>query len=615
MKLRNIIAALSGLLALVGLTGCDGEKDLIIIDEDLPIKTETLYMMGDATPNGWSADAPTPLIPSVDDPLIFTWEGPLNEGEMKLCMTTGSFDVPFIRPLANGDIINKDGKVDEKFTMHAGDPDDKWRIGEAGIYNLRFDLRNWLMSATYVGEQEAPVKEPIVTDVLYIVGSATPVGWNIDAPFALEKVSDYIFTYNGPLTPGELKACMTTGDWNAMFIRPTTDGRAITKEGINAEDFAYSVAPDNKWVVEEAGIYSLTFDLENWTFSATYEDGYETTKLYMIGDATAGGWSLDDATVIEATADNNKIFVWEGELKLGTFKAAEVKDFNAPFYRPATPNCEVSASGVASQEMVFTESPDDQWMVTTAGKYRLTFNTVDMVFDAVYLDGAAAELPVLYMIGDATIGGWSLDDATEITATSENLYVWEGVLNEGSFKASFAKSFDDPFYRPTVADCEVSENGVASPDMVLSTSPDDKWKVTKAGKYQLTFNLTDMLFDAVYLGEGAQQVRLFMIGDATAGGWSLDNATELTAVDGIDGEFTWTGHLAVGTFKACTIKDFSAPFYRPSTSDCTVSAAGISATDMVYTTDPDDKWNVTTAGEYKLTLNINAMTIYVEYLN
>lgn len=31
-------------------TGCDGEKDLKIIDGNLPIKTSTLFMVGDATP-------------------------------------------------------------------------------------------------------------------------------------------------------------------------------------------------------------------------------------------------------------------------------------------------------------------------------------------------------------------------------------------------------------------------------------------------------------------------------------------------------------------------------------------------------------------------------------
>lgn len=57
------------------LTGCDGEKDLKIIDGNLPIKTSTLFMVGDATPNGWSIDEPTPFTQNADDPMLFTWEG------------------------------------------------------------------------------------------------------------------------------------------------------------------------------------------------------------------------------------------------------------------------------------------------------------------------------------------------------------------------------------------------------------------------------------------------------------------------------------------------------------------------------------------------------------
>lgn len=63
MKIKNIF---SGLLAMaaVALTGCDSEKDLVIIDGQLPLKTSTLFMVGDATPSGWSIDNPTPMTQS-----------------------------------------------------------------------------------------------------------------------------------------------------------------------------------------------------------------------------------------------------------------------------------------------------------------------------------------------------------------------------------------------------------------------------------------------------------------------------------------------------------------------------------------------------------------------
>ena len=58
-------------------------------------------------------------------------------------------------------------------------------------------------------------------------------------------------------------------------------------------------------------------------------------------------------------------------------------------------------------------------------------------------------------------------------------------------------------------------------------------------------------------------------------------------------------------------KDFNAPFYRPSSANVTVDASGVSASDMVFTASPDDKWKVTEAGTYKITLNLKNKTIQV----
>lgn len=96
MKISNIISILSGLLLMAGLTACDGEKDLIIIDGNLPIKTSSLYMIGDATTNGWSLDGATPLEAVEEDPLVFSWEGPLNSGDLKLCLLS---EMNFLNPV------------------------------------------------------------------------------------------------------------------------------------------------------------------------------------------------------------------------------------------------------------------------------------------------------------------------------------------------------------------------------------------------------------------------------------------------------------------------------------------------------------------------------------
>ena len=375
------LVALFGIVLMHLLVSCDGEKDLKIIEGNLPIKTSTLFMVGDATPNGWSIDAPTPLTASEADPMVFEWMGSLNKGEMKLCLTTGSWDAAFIRPMIAGKEINKTNITNKTFDMHAGDPDNKWKVTEDGKYKLSFDMRNWTFSTQYLGEKEKPAVEPIEAETLYMVGDATPNGWNIDAPTVLTKQSNYVFVYEGELKAGDLKCCLKTGDWGQPFVRPDAEGVKINKDGVESPDFVFTASPDNKWKVEEGGNYRLTFDLEHWTFKAEYLGAIEVAKdpivadnVWMIGTATPGGWSLDDAAQYTKDANNKYLFTWEGELKVGTLKACTKKDFSAAFIRPSSANVAITKQGVAADDFVFTTSPDDQWEVKEAGKYRITLD-------------------------------------------------------------------------------------------------------------------------------------------------------------------------------------------------------------------------------------------------
>lgn len=394
MKLKSIIYSLAGLALCSAMASCEGEKDLVIIEGNLPIKASALYMVGDATPNGWSIDAPTPFEATGEDPLVFTWEGTLRTGEMKLCLITGSWDAPFIRPLANGTEISSTDITDAEFQMHAGDPDEKWVVKEAGDYQLTFDLRNWKMSTHWLGagSKEPVTKDPIAADAVYIVGDATPNGWNIDAPTLLDKKSDYIFEYDGILLAGEMKACIATGDWGAPFIRPSSANVEINRDGVAASDFIFEANPDDKWLVTVPGTYHLVFDLQNYTITAEFKGEYvveknpiESDTLYMIGDATPGGWSMDDATPFTQSASDKYVFTWTGTLVPGNMKACLEPDgtFSCPFLRPSTAGCEINASGVAAADFVYTTNPDDQWTVTKTGTYTITFNLRDWTISVV----------------------------------------------------------------------------------------------------------------------------------------------------------------------------------------------------------------------------------------
>jgi hypothetical protein len=498
MKLNHLFSALLGIMLTVGFTACEGEKDLNIIEGELPIKTGTLYMVGDATPNGWDIGNPTALQASADDALTFTWEGELRTGELKLCLTTGSWDAPFIRPEVNGTEIGKTDISNAKFAMHAGDPDDKWRVAAAGTYRLTFDLRNWTMSTAFLAEPEAPSKEPILAENVFMVGDATPAGWNIDAPTQLTRQSQYIFIYEGTLAAGEMKAYTQSGDWGAPAIRPTFGGCKIGRSGVESADFIYTTGPDDKWQIEEAGQYRLTFDLEHYTLAAEYlgeipaqtNTPIEAEAVYIVGDATPNGWSIDAPT--QLTKQSQYIFVYEGELVPGELKACtQTGDWGVPFIRPTFGGCKISLSGVENAEFTFTANPDDKWQVTEAGQYRLTFDLEHYTLKAEALSiKQPLEAEAVYIVGDATPNGWSIDSPTQLTKQSQYVFVYEGHLTSGELKACIQTgSWDVPFIRPAYANCKVTKSGVESPDFVFTTGPDDKWRVDEEADYRLSFDL------------------------------------------------------------------------------------------------------------------------------
>jgi len=194
---------------------------------------------------------------------------------------------------------------------------------------------------------------------------------------------------------GDFKACVSTGDWGVKFIRPLSDGCKIDKSGGESDDFVFVANPDNKWHVADAGIYHLTFNLENYTITVEFKEELandrkpiESATLYMIGDATPGGWSMDDATAYTVSDDNKYIFTWEGELVEGNMKACLEPDgtFSCPFLRPSADGCKIGESGVASSDLIYTTDPDNKWKVEKEGRYKLTFNLKKWTIEAAYLD-------------------------------------------------------------------------------------------------------------------------------------------------------------------------------------------------------------------------------------
>lgn len=151
MKTHKFTAIVAIMLMGLFMASCDEEKDIIVIDGNILIKTSTLYIVGDATPALWDVNNMYPLEMSEEDHLVFIYDGNLSQGELKAYLTQGSWDqAPCVRPMTAGSPISKADNT-EQFQLYTGGEDLKWSVKDSGHYRLVFDLRNWTLSTTFLG--------------------------------------------------------------------------------------------------------------------------------------------------------------------------------------------------------------------------------------------------------------------------------------------------------------------------------------------------------------------------------------------------------------------------------------------------------------------------------
>ena len=103
-----------------------------------PLKHTALWMIGSATPGGWSIGEGTMLVPTVDNPTVFKATVNLVEGEMKIAVNnqTGFGQTFYLRDT-----------TDDTKMVFGGD-DNKWNITKAGKYDVEVDVVNMTISIT-----------------------------------------------------------------------------------------------------------------------------------------------------------------------------------------------------------------------------------------------------------------------------------------------------------------------------------------------------------------------------------------------------------------------------------------------------------------------------------
>lgn len=321
--------------------------------------SKTLYIIGDATASGWDATKGAALTSDATTPGLFTYQGTLTPGHFKFITTLGSFLPSYNMGSDSAHIILRNSN---------SDPDNQFTIYKTGVYNVSVNLLT--LQISYI-----PVSAPAYSQ-LWIVGDATPNGWNIDNPnkMTVDVFNPYVFHYYEKLNAGEFKMPTSTGNWGADFYRPLTNDPSIT-DTTAVLVLGSTNPPDNKWKITTAGAYKVSLNILSNSIHITSFTPY--TALWLLGDAAPNGWDDVNTTPMTATADPN-VFVYEGHLNAGEFKipVAINNGFAGPYFRPDInhPNITDTNAPYVPIGSGAADANDYKWQITTAGTYKITVN-------------------------------------------------------------------------------------------------------------------------------------------------------------------------------------------------------------------------------------------------
>ena len=328
----------------------------------------TVGIIGTATPEGW--DASTPMVQDEDDPDMWTLEVALVDGELKF--------------RADNDWAVNWGDTGFPFGTGVQDGPNLQVIG--GNYFITFNSETGEYFFDYDG-------------TIGIIGSATPFGWDRDVFMFPDESIPTLYTLNVMLESGEIKF-RQDGDWSVNWGgEDFPDGQAVL-DGPNIS-------------IDQAGMYSITFDLEVPSYSFELVVGYDSISI--IGSATPGGW--DEDTHLQR--DGNNPDLWRGIVDLieGELKFRAENDWAVNWGGDTFP------TGVA----VLNGS---NIVVDAAGEYIVTFNSSTLEYNFLVVE----EFDVVSIIGDATPGGWGEDTDMEQDPNDKTSWSLRAVLIDGEMK-------------------------------------------------------------------------------------------------------------------------------------------------------------------------------------
>ncbi|WP_291102335.1 MULTISPECIES: SusE domain-containing protein [unclassified Flavobacterium] len=151
-------------------------------------------------------------------------------------------------------------------------------------------------------------------------------------------------------------------------------------------------------------------------------------EMFLVGDATAAGWSENNNNVplFRDPANDNK-YSYTGYFAAGQVKLLEIKGKWQPQW--GTKNGALAVNDG-------TGTDPDSFVIATAGYYTLSINVTDLTYSLIPFTGSTATTYVtIGLVGDASPGGW--DTSTPMTKSTFDPHIWKVTANLSNGKLKF----------------------------------------------------------------------------------------------------------------------------------------------------------------------------------
>ena len=404
--------------------------------------------------------------------------------------------------------ISEEGKI--VFGVYA--------VADKGTYESQLSNKVSVTVTLYKATFEGP-------DALYLVGAATPYGWDLSQ--ALELPNDGNNVYKASEVPLRVLPQSLNAGFKLYFSRggdgedPRFIGQDPASENFGDAIIVEEGMQDTQFLPAPAGYTNGVYDIEanlndlkvKITRKGDLPEVQLPEKLYMVGGCFEWGWTAAECTTLDKVSDKKyeakgiKMAFGTNENPLG-FKVWLGPDTYSPYFAMAA-----DATKENVKILLVEDSDAPQFypgkLGYESGTYDIAMDFNSMVATFTLIESAPAFPEKLYLLGGCFSSDWQYSDDFVLNSVSEGVYQASGIVFTGmedwnGFKIYSGLEWAGPWYGMDLDNSTHDNIILVDGDKYLSATDKADTQVylgllgyTEVGKYTITADLNAMKLTAV----------------------------------------------------------------------------------------------------------------------